>query len=134
MYRYFHLYCHFVPFLLLLRKRNITPVTLIGEKEKARIVNTLSKLNLLAQVVQLAALIKRNFPCYLVSGNLQSNCSSQFFQKQVLKDYKSKLFYQILRRRFKTRRRQFCVLYKLHFLKKLKMPNESCFSNITLQF
>ena len=42
-------------------KRNVTPVPLIGKKAKARIVNTLFQVKLLALVEQLAALLKRDF-------------------------------------------------------------------------
>ena len=42
-------------------KQNIIPVTLVYEKDKVRIVDTLFKVILLALVVQLAALLKNNF-------------------------------------------------------------------------
>ena len=42
-------------------KRNVTPVPLIGKKAKARIVNTLFQVKLLALVEQLAALLKWDF-------------------------------------------------------------------------
>ena len=43
-------------------KPNITPVTLIREKDKARLMNTLFKVKLLALVGQLADLLRWNFP------------------------------------------------------------------------
>ena len=55
-------------------KPNITPVTLISEKDKARIMNTLFKVKLLALVSQLADLRRWNF----FSGNYRSNYSSGF--------------------------------------------------------
>ena len=55
-------------------KPNITPVTLISEKDKARIMNTLFKVKLLALVSQLADLLRWN----LFSGNYRSNYSSEF--------------------------------------------------------
>ena len=55
-------------------KPNITPVTLISEKDKTRIMNTFFKVNLLALVGQLADLLRWNF----FSGNYQSNYSSRF--------------------------------------------------------
>ena len=58
-------------------KRNITPVPLIGKKAKARIVNTLFKVKLLALVEQLAALLKRDFLYAIFGGDFQSNCSSE---------------------------------------------------------
>ena len=42
-------------------KRNVIPVPLIGKNAKARIVNTLFIVKLLALVEQLAALLKRDF-------------------------------------------------------------------------
>ena len=59
-------------------KPNITPVTLISEKDKARIMNTLFKTKLLALVGQLADLLRSNFLCALFPGNYQSNYSSGF--------------------------------------------------------
>ena len=55
-------------------KPNITPITLISETDKARIMNTLFKVKLLALVSQLADLLRWNF----FSGNYQSNYSSRF--------------------------------------------------------
>ena len=46
-------------------KPNITPVTLISEKDKARIMSTLFKVKLLALVGQLADFLKWNFLCSL---------------------------------------------------------------------
>ena len=59
-------------------KPNITLVTLISEKDKARIVNTLFKAKLLTLVGQLATLLKRNFPYALFYVNFHSNRSSLF--------------------------------------------------------
>ena len=63
-------------------KRNVTPVPLIGKKAKARIVNTLFQVKLLALVEQLAALLKRDFLYAFFfflggGGDFQSNCSSE---------------------------------------------------------
>ena len=55
-------------------KPNITAVTLISEKDKARITNTLIKVKLLALVGRFANLLRWNF----FSGNYQSNYSSGF--------------------------------------------------------
>ena len=60
-------------------KQNIIPVTLVYEKDKVRIVDALFKVILLALVVQLAALLKKNFAyAFFFSGNFHSNCSSEF--------------------------------------------------------
>ena len=59
-------------------KPNITPITLISETEKARIMNTLFKIKLLALVSQLADLLRWNFLCAFFPSNYQSNYSSGF--------------------------------------------------------
>ena len=62
-------------------KRNVIPVPLIGKNAKARIVNTLFIVKLLALVEQLAALLKRDFlyAFFFLGGgeDFQSNCSSE---------------------------------------------------------
>ena len=59
-------------------KPNITPVTLISEKDKARIMNTLFKVKLLTLVGQLVDLLWWNFLCKFFSGNYHGNYSSGF--------------------------------------------------------
>ena len=59
-------------------KRNITPVTLLGENDKARIKNALFKVKLLALVTQHAALLKGNFPYAFFFWEFPGNCSSKF--------------------------------------------------------
>ena len=59
-------------------KTNITPVTLTSENGKARLLNTLFKVKLLALLSQLGDLPKWNFPGALSSGNFQSNYSPKF--------------------------------------------------------
>ena len=57
---------------------------MISENNKARIMNTLFKVKLLALVEQLAALLKRNFPYAFLSGGgggeggISDNCPSEF--------------------------------------------------------
>ena len=46
-------------------------------------------------------------------GNFQTATLPSFCQEQVLKNYTAKVFYQILEKRLKIRRRQFCVLCRL---------------------
>ena len=55
-------------------KPNITPVTLISEKDKARIMNTLFKVKLLALVSRVVDLLRWIY----FSGNYRSNYSSVF--------------------------------------------------------
>ena len=65
-------------------KWNITPVTLISENNKSRILNTLLKVKLLALVEQLIALLKRNFPTHFFffffrrKRGFPDNCFSEF--------------------------------------------------------
>ena len=51
---------------------------MISENNKARILNTLFKVKLLALVEQLAALLKRNFPYAFCRGDISDNCPSEF--------------------------------------------------------
>ena len=66
------------PYYSSVMKRNVTPVTLVSEKAKTRILNTLFKVKLLVLVEKLAALLKRDFLYAFLGGNFQSNCSSEF--------------------------------------------------------
>ena len=59
-------------------KWNEPPVTLIGENNKARILNTRFKIKLLALVEQLVTLLKRNFPTHFFRGEFPDNFSSKF--------------------------------------------------------
>ena len=100
-------------------KPNITPITLISETDKARIMNTLFKVKLLALVSQLADLLRWNF----FSGNYRSNYSSGFlfvagseilYSEASLLNAADRVFWKIWK----------CLR---------KMPiSVSCFSNVTL--
>ena len=50
------------------RDWNITPVTMISDNNKARVLNTLFKVKLFALVELLVALLKLNFPYAFFSG------------------------------------------------------------------
>ena len=65
-------------------KPNVTPVTLISEKDKVRIMNILFKVKLLALVGQLADLLRWNFLCPLFSSNYQSNYSEKLYSEASL--------------------------------------------------
>ena len=96
---------------------NIIPVSLNSENNKARLLNTLFKVKLLALVEQLVALLKRNFPYAFLS---EGTSRQLFFQVSGSSRFKvAKVFYQILGRRLNIRRRQVRVLCRLGFLIKV---------------
>ena len=54
-------------------EQNLNPVISISEKDRARTVNTLLTEKLQVMTIQLAVLLKRNFPNALFSLNVQGN-------------------------------------------------------------
>ena len=79
MYRYSHLYCHPIPYVLPLSyKMKCNSGHIDSENNKARILNTLFKVKILALVEQLVALLLQNFPTHFFQGEFPDNCSSEF--------------------------------------------------------
>ena len=132
-------------------KWNITPVTLISDNNKSRILNTLLKVKLLALVEQLIALLKRKFPThfffFLISififflrggrrRGFPDNCFSEFLIVGGSETLHKKGFLSNTRKALQIRRKQFRVLCRLDLPTKKwifcrKMP---CFRNVTHEF
>ena len=134
-------------------KWNITPVTLISENNKSRILNTLLKVKLLALVEQLIALLKRKFPTHFFFFNFYlfifvfwggggrrrgfpDNCFSEFLIVGGSETLHKKGFLSNTRKALQIRIKQFRVLCRLDLPTKKwifcrKMP---CFRNVTHEF
>ena len=88
-------------------EQNLNPIISISEKKRTRTVNTLLKVKLQAMIIQLAALLNRNFRHERFSENFLSNCSSKFLIITGSKRLESKVSVSKIRKTSKVQKKIF---------------------------
>ena len=103
-------------------KQFVNLVTLINQKDRAKMLNTLFKTKLQAVPIQFVALVKSNFLYSLFPGNFQSNCSFHLLVVAVSERLHIKTYFSKTRKACKNQK--FLVLYRMVALKKSKRLKE----------
>ena len=106
---------------------------MISENNKARIMNTLFKVKLLALVERLAALLKRNFSYAFLSGggDISDNCPSEFL---LAASSERQGFVSNTRKASQDHKETILCALQPGFSEKKRIfsMSKTCFSNITL--